>query len=202
MFNITNIVNTYDATKINNLIPNLNLTNTTIIQYDMITPSPSPLPSNFNVTIYNDDIIYNNNVNVTEILSNNILPNSLVNNNIWVSNPWIIGETTPQLLLPFYYSPYIYYNKLLLNNEKNRLLTIPNVGSKNIPSNSADIITFEDIIDGDILIDFLRDTKTEYEYGAYYKETTFNNIMKSGKNQFTLTPIDQKTVIKYKANII
>ena len=92
------------------------------------------------------------------------------------------------------YTPYIIYNKfnLLLDD-----IEIPNIGYKTIPKNSSDIITFEDIVDGDILIDFLRDTKTEYEYGIYYKESTLNTILQSNKNQFTMKPIDIKSIVKY-----
>ena len=77
---------------------------------------------------------------------------------------------------------------------------IPHVGYKTIPKNSTDIITFEDINDGDILINFNRETnKTEYDCDAYYKESTLNEILKTKKNQFTLKSIDISSIVKYTA---
>ena len=81
-------------------------------------------------------------------------------------------------------------------------INIPHVGVKSIPRNSSDVITFDDINDGDILIDFKRDsTKSEYDCGAYYKESTLRFILQSRKNQFTLLPIDIDSIVKYTAQI-
>jgi hypothetical protein len=74
---------------------------------------------------------------------------------------------------------------------------IPHVGSRIVPKGSSDIITYEDINDGDILIDFLRDNKTEYEYNTYYKESTLEYILQNKKNQFTMKAIDIASIIKY-----
>ena len=79
---------------------------------------------------------------------------------------------------------------------------ILNVGIKTIPPNSEDAITFEEIMDGDILINFNRDSnKTEYDYGAYYKESTLKFILKTRKNQFTMKPIDIDSIVKYVAKL-
>jgi hypothetical protein len=80
------------------------------------------------------------------------------------------------------------------------LINIPYIGTKIIPNNAEDSITFEDIQDGDILIDFKRnDSKTEYECGALYKESTFEFILRSNKNQFTMEPLDKNSIVKYTA---
>lgn len=64
-----------------------------------------------------------------------------------------------------------------------------------IPHGSIDIITYEKLKDGDIIIDFLRtDTKYESEFNTYYLESTFNTLT---KNQFTYKPIDKSSIQKY-----
>jgi hypothetical protein len=83
----------------------------------------------------------------------------------------------------------------LINN------TIPNLESRIVPKDSTDVITYEDIKDGDILVDFLRDDKTEYDHNTFYKESTLKYILESNKNQFTMKPIDSATIVKYKAQI-
>ena len=75
------------------------------------------------------------------------------------------------------------------------------IESRSVPKDSIDVITYEDIKDGDILVDFLRDDKTEYEHNTFYKESTLKYIMESKKNQFTMKPIDITTIVKYKAQI-
>jgi len=76
----------------------------------------------------------------------------------------------------------------------------PHVGIKIIPKNAEDAITFENINDGDILIDFKRDNnKTEYDYGTYYKESTLKFILQSNKNQFTMEQLDKSSIVKYTA---
>jgi hypothetical protein len=84
----------------------------------------------------------------------------------------------------------------------NILSYIQTVGDKIIPKNSEDAITFEQINDSDILIDFKRtNTKTEYDFGAFYKQSTLEYILKSNKNQFTLESIDINSIVKYVARL-
>jgi hypothetical protein len=79
---------------------------------------------------------------------------------------------------------------------------IKHIGLRNIPINSTDIITYEDINEGDILIDFNRDSnKTEYDYNVFYKESSLNEILKTKKNQFTMKNIDISSIVKYSAKI-
>ena len=78
--------------------------------------------------------------------------------------------------------------------------TIPNIGIKIVPKNSTDLITFEDINEGDILINFNRyENKTEYDCGAYYKESSLKNILLSKKNPFTMKELDLSSFTKYQA---
>jgi hypothetical protein len=85
--------------------------------------------------------------------------------------------------------------------EPKKITNIPYIGNKKIPKGSYDIITYERINDKDILIDFKRDHKTEYEYNTFYKESNLDNIIKSGKNQFTMLSIDYSSVVKYTAEL-
>lgn len=120
------------------------------------------------------------------------------------------------------YSGYnnFYYSSLGLQANSNFLHTVPknitgpycndtiiknikHVGSRNIPINSTDIITYEEINEGDILIDFNRDSnKTEYDYNVFYKESTLIEVLKNKKNQFTMKDIDISSIVKYSAIII
>ena len=69
-----------------------------------------------------------------------------------------------------------------------------------VPLKSIDAITFEDIKNGDILIDFIRnDNKTEYYYHTYYKESTMEHILNTMKNPFTNATLDINSVVKYPA---
>ena len=86
--------------------------------------------------------------------------------------------------------------------EPKKFTNITYIGNKKIPKGSYDIITYEEINDKDILIDFKRDHKTEYEYNTFYKESSLDNIIKSGKNQFTMLSIDYNSVVKYTAELI
>jgi hypothetical protein len=72
-----------------------------------------------------------------------------------------------------------------------------------IPLNSNDAITYEDIKNGDILVDFIRiDNKTEYYYNTYYKESTMKHILETMKNPFTNTTIDLNSIVIYHAILI
>ena len=78
----------------------------------------------------------------------------------------------------------------------------PHIGTKIIPKNAEDTITFENIQNGDILIDFKRDdNKSEYDCGAFYKESTLKFILQSNKNQFTMEQLDKSSIVKYTAVI-
>lgn len=69
-----------------------------------------------------------------------------------------------------------------------------------VPLKSSDAITFEDIKNGDILVDFIRnDNKTEYYYHTYYKESTMEHILKTMKNPFTNASLDMDSVVRYPA---
>ena len=143
-------------------------------------------PSNYIVEF----IIYNKYINDTNIIIQDIyniyLSSCVLNNYMHLTNN------------PSYSINNKYFN--LINN------TIPInlesiIESRSVPKDSMDIITYEEINDGDILVDFLRDDKTEYEHNTFYKESTLKYIMESKKNQFTMKPIDIATIVKYKAHI-
>ena len=79
---------------------------------------------------------------------------------------------------------------------------IPTIEDKIIPKSSYDIITYEEINNDDILIDFKRDDKTEYEYGAYYKESNLQSLLESLKNPFTMNKLDIESLVKFKALVL
>ena len=104
------------------------------------------------------------------------------------------GHTGASYGTDYKYSCKCCQSKYIENND------IVNIGTKIIPSNAEDAITFENINEGDILIDFKRDNnKTEYDCGAYYKESTLNFILQSKKNQFTMEGLDYSSIVKYVA---
>jgi hypothetical protein len=91
---------------------------------------------------------------------------------------------------------YIELNRLINLSDTRFPLEEPRV----IPLKSMDAITFEDIKNGDILIDFIRnDNKTEYYYHTYYKESTMEHILKTMKNPFTNASLIIDSVVKYPA---
>lgn len=78
--------------------------------------------------------------------------------------------------------------------------TIPHVGTKIIPNNSVDALTFDEIMEGDLLINFNRfSDKTEYDYDTFYKESTLRNILIAKKNPFTMKELDLSSFTKYEA---
>lgn len=78
--------------------------------------------------------------------------------------------------------------------------TIPHVGTKIIPNDSVDALTFDEIMEGDLLINFNRfSDKTEYDYGTFYKESTLRNILIAKKNPFTMKELDLSSFTKYQA---
>ena len=134
------------------------------------------------------------------------------NYNNYVSNTTTISPTLyPTNFNDITLNTYIYHNysNYYFENTINSYInigyiinSIPFTANKNIPRNSIDIITYENINDDDILIDFKRDNKTEYEYGAYYKESNLSDILKSNKNQFTLQTLDISSIVKYHAILV
>jgi len=143
--------------------------------------------------------------------------------NITVFNPELINSVpNPNLVYPnyntylnttFYNIGYeygneygnVYYNSLITNiiniDIQSVINSIPMVADRVIPRGSTDIITYEDINHGDILVDFKRDTKTEYYYGAFYKESNLETLLKSNRNQFTMKLLDISSLVKYKCLI-
>jgi hypothetical protein len=96
---------------------------------------------------------------------------------------------------------YNYYNYEYIKTDdsiRERINLIPITDFKQIPKNSVDSITYEDINENDILIDFKRDNNTEFFYDAYYKESSIFDILKSNKNPFTMLPLDQDSIVKYR----
>jgi hypothetical protein len=91
---------------------------------------------------------------------------------------------------------YIELDRLINVSDTRFKLEEPRV----VPLKSIDAITFEDIKNGDILIDFIRnDNKTEYYYHTYYKESTMEHILNTMKNPFTNATLDIDSVVKYPA---
>ena len=116
----------------------------------------------------------------------------------------LVSETTQIINNYLYNSDFT--GSFMTYDEINNIITknvntnnILYVGYKIISKNSIDAITFEPIKNGDILVDFLRDTKTEYEYCTYYKETTLQFIVQTNKNPFTMKPLDKNSIVKYTA---
>jgi len=136
--------------------------------------------------------------------------------NITVYNPELINSVPSPNLVYSNYNTYlnttfynigyeygnIYYNSLITNiiniDIQSIINSIPMVDDRVIPRGITDIITYEDINHGDILVDFKRDIKTEYYYGAYYKESNLETLLKSNKNQFTMQVLDLGSLVKYK----
>jgi len=141
-----------------------------------------------------------NNLNVTVPVTNFNTPstsfyNQLVNNSSYIYNLTLSNTVDNQNINYIGLSSYTGPTSVSYVNEINN---IPHIGSKPIPINSYDIITYEDIQDGDILINFNRDdNKTEYDYGAYYKESSLRFILDSKKNPFTMKNLDMNSLVKY-----
>jgi len=54
----------------------------------------------------------------------------------------------------------------------------------------------DELHEGDIIVDFLRNTVYESHFGAFYSEATFNRIT---RNPFTAAPIDHATAKRFRA---
>lgn len=139
-----------------------------------------------------------NNLNITIPVtnfttSNTSFYNQLVNNSSYIYNLnsnyiGLLGYTGPTSVT---YENSIISTDYIIQN-------MPHIGFKPIPINSYDIITYEDIQDGDILINFNRDdNKTEYDYGAFYKESSLQFILENKKNPFTMNKLDINSLVKY-----
>jgi hypothetical protein len=91
---------------------------------------------------------------------------------------------------------YIELHRLINLSDTKFTLEEPRI----VPLKSSDAITFEDIKNGDILVDFIRnDNKTEYYYHTYYKESTMEHILKTMKNPFTNANLIMDSIVKYPA---
>lgn len=99
------------------------------------------------------------------------------------------------------YSFYNDYGVSYVYIEPRKIENIRYIGKKIIPRGSCDTITHEEIKNDDILIDFKRDHRTEYEYDTFYKESSLDTILKMGKNQFTLLPLNVESIVKYFADV-
>lgn len=80
---------------------------------------------------------------------------------------------------------------------------MPNVGTLNIPRGSTNVISLDDIEEGDEMVNF----HGEHGYGRYYKKASFNGIpitypSRFKKNPTTRANITQRNVRKYKAHLV
>lgn len=100
-----------------------------------------------------------------------------------------------------FYNFYNDYGVSYVHIEPKKLENIPYIGKKLISRGSYDTITHEEIKNNDILIDFKRDHKTEYEYDTFYKESSLETLLTIGKNQFTLLPLDVGSIVKFIADV-
>jgi hypothetical protein len=149
---------------------------------------PSISSSNNYITNVSANVNTNQNKNTTVYNYEYSISNTILNTTIYSSIPTNINYIN-------------YHDNLYINTDnsiKERINLIPITDFKQIPKNSVDSITYEDINENDILIDFKRDNNTESFYGAYYKESSFFDILKSNKNPFTILPLDQDSIIKYR----
>jgi len=150
-----------------------------------------------NITTYNQNVtIFNPNIIVTATPTLFPLYNYIFSGNT---------ITTSNYIDPLYYyinSGYDYYGIINIQNIENIINSIPIVENKIIPKGSTDTITYDDINNNDILIDFKRDTKTEYEYGVYYKESNLKSLLESNKNPFTMNKLDINSIVKFKALVL
>lgn len=89
------------------------------------------------------------------------------------------------------------------NQARNIYNNIPNVGTLNIPAGSTNVVSLDDIREGDEMVNF----HGEHGFGRYYKQSTFNQlpIMNSylyKKNPTTRATITRNNVRKYKAHLV
>jgi hypothetical protein len=143
---------------------------------------PSISPSNNYISNVSAIVIPEENKNITVYNYEYNISNTILNTTIYSS------------IQTNYNYEYIKTDDII----RERINLIPITDFKQIPKNSVDSITYEDINENDILIDFKRDNNTESFYGAYYKENTLFEILKSNKNPFTMLPLDQDSIVKYR----
>jgi hypothetical protein len=68
---------------------------------------------------------------------------------------------------------------------------------RNIPSGSTNVISYDEIEDGDKMVNF----HGEYDYGRYYKRSTFN-AMPRKINPMTTEPVRKRNIVDYTAHIV
>jgi len=132
-------------------------------------------------------------LNYREVMIQEIAPQYLrhINVNEFINN--IVNNQTYKIHLENI-DNFFEKKKIL---EKNQIFS-----HKTIPKGVYDAITYEDINDGDILVDFLRiDNKTENDFDTYYKESTLTSVLKMNKNPYTMKSIDKNTIVKYVATM-
>ena len=186
------------STSSNSTITNINSiysTNYTITNGYTGTHGPYIIsgPSGYNmITNYNTTYGVSNLGYTGYVLSMNNY--NLINGYTGDNNLFYNTYTSSSIYNDIYTRGPICYDTIIKN--------IQHIGSKLIPKNSYDIITYEEIGEGDILINFNRDSnKTEYDYNTFYKFSTLIEILKSKKNQFTMKEIDISSIVKYNAKI-
>lgn len=131
-----------------------------------------------------------------EIITQEINPKYLYHNNV---NNFINNMSNNEI-----YKIHLENIEKNINNNKIQVVNIDNIkiNYKTIPKGVYDAITYEDIKDGDILVDFLRcNNKTENDYDTYYKESTLTFILKMNKNPYTMESIDKNSIVKYIATM-
>jgi hypothetical protein len=148
---------------------------------------------------YNYNYIYTppNQGNITVFNNYPTIDSTLLNTTLY-TNINSYPTSTTSTIYSYDYNNYLPKSQLSDDSIRNIINLIPIKMNKIIPTGSTDIITYEDINDNDIIIDFKRDSKTESEHGAYYKESSFIDIFKGNKNPFTMLPLDANSIVKYR----
>ena len=72
----------------------------------------------------------------------------------------------------------------------------PTIHEITLPNGIEDIITKEDIVTGDIIVDF----HNEFRYERYYKQSTLQLL--NNKNPLTKTPINKADITHYRVTLI
>jgi hypothetical protein len=89
----------------------------------------------------------------------------------------------------------------LVNNSVNLYANLANVGTKNIPAGSTNLISMENIKNQDEMVNFHNEAK----FGHYYRKSNFNALTKNSsgkkKNPATRKIIQPSNAVKYKAKV-
>ena len=157
---------------------------------------------------YNYNYIYTspNQGNITVFNNYPTINSTLLNSTLYTNiNTYPTFTTFPtsttsitSTIYSYDYNNYLPKSQLSDDSIRDIINLIPIKMNKIIPVGSTDIITYEDINDNDIIIDFKRDSMTEFEHGVYYKESSFIDIFKGNKNPFTMLPLDANSIVKYR----